>query len=411
VTDACKVLSVRREGIVTTTLLFFLGCGGRVLSDTGPSPPASTNGGPRAQPAGSAESSSNSSGGGGERDGTAPSSNGAASNSGGDASGAASNSSGGSTLPVAATTDEPPSCASSAPGSTDCGLGHESCCSSLVVMGGTFDRTYTNNGSGLLGQADAATVSSFRLDKYLVTVGRFRRFVSAWSDGQGWLPAEGSGKHAHLNGGLGLANGGDAGTYESGWQASDDAQIAPTDTNLACPSWPTWTPSAGTQEDLPINCASWWDAYAFCIWDGGFLPSEAELQYAAAGGAEEREYPWGSEDAASANQYAIYGCDYPGGSTCGGAGNIAPVGTARAGAGLWGQLDLAGDLFEWNLDSWSSGYLVPCSDCANFSDPSTRVTRGGAFDTPETTLLCTNRTLADPAGRYGGQGFRCARRP
>ena len=39
---------------------------------------------------------------------------------------------------------------------------------------------------------------------------------------------------------------------------------------------------------------NWFESYAFCIWDGGFLASEAEWNYAAAGGSEQRYYPWSS---------------------------------------------------------------------------------------------------------------------
>jgi sulfatase modifying factor 1 len=97
----------------------------------------------------------------------------------------------------------PPSCAASGPGMTNCGAGSECCCTSLEVTGGTYSRTYSNSGSGPTDEADPATVSSFRLDEFDVTVGRFRQFVNAWNGA--WLPAPGSGKHGHLNGGLGLA--------------------------------------------------------------------------------------------------------------------------------------------------------------------------------------------------------------
>ena len=303
----------------------------------------------------------------------------------------------------------PPSCAA---GMT-CGAAAESCCTSPEVTGGTFYRTYTNDGSGPTGEADPATVSSFRLDKYDVTVGRFRQFVGAWN--AGWRPAAGSGKHAHLNGGLGLANSGAnsgvPGTYEPGWIASDSNNVAPTNANLGCSSprvYATWTSVAGTQENLPMNCTNWYEAYAFCIWDGGFLPTDAEWRYAAAGGAEQREYPWGSTDPGTGNQYAIYGGK-----------SIAPVGSATLGAGLWGQLDLAGNIGQWNLDGCTFGYADPCTDC--FSPTTTtgalaalcRET-GGTYsgDSAKSDLLSAARVNSGAEwSRYAYFGFRCARTP
>lgn len=299
---------------------------------------------------------------------------------------------------------------------TDCGpggSGTESCCTSVEVTGGTFYRTYSNAGDGPTGEADPATVSGFRLDKYLVTVGRFRQFANAWN--AGYTPPAGSGKHTHLNGGSGLNATG--GGYESGWVTTDNGSIAPTNANLACdPSSATWTTAAGSQENLPINCVNWYEALAFCIWDGGFLPSQAEWEYAAAGGSQQREYPWGSTAPGTSNRYAIYGCYYPGGSgSCrGGVANIARVGTAALGAGLWGQIDLAGELWEWTLDwaaNWPVTYVTPCADCANLAAASSRMTPGGDFFAPASSCLPPSRFAAPPIFRAGSGGVRCSRTP
>jgi formylglycine-generating enzyme len=337
------------------------------------------------------------------------------------------------------------SCAPGGPGMTNCGpggSGSESCCTSLEVSGGTYDRTY-NTGASLTGPpdggwpdlADPATVSSFSLDKYLVTVGRFRQFVNTvvLPDGNvDWFPPTGSGKQTYLNGGQGLVNVGspDGGSpYETGWDAawSSTNYFAPTDANLtssSCSPYATWTSSpdgGGAGENLPINCINWYEAYAFCIWDGGFLASEAQWEYAAAGGSQQRLFPWGSVAPAYACpgdgcDYAIYDCDYPNGTlTCSGVDNFAPVGTAVAGAGFYGQLDMAGEVWEWTLDWYQSSYVDPCTDCANLSSASQRELRGGGYYAYAGSLLAVNRVnhgapLA-PTTRSAGSGFRCARVP
>jgi len=338
-------------------------------------------------------------------------------------------------LDVGVTT--PASCVPGGQGMTNCGDGTESCCASLEVAGGAYYRTYENldedsgvvvggggTDSGATGEADPTTVSGFRLDKYDVTVGRFRQFVNAVmptdAGPAGYVPPSGSGKHTHLNGGLGLLNAGvDSGvTYELGWVAADDTNLAPTNQNLvSCtnPEWATWTNAAAGNENLPINCVNWWESYAFCIWDGGFLPSDAEWEYAAAGGSQQREYPWGSTAPGTACpgtgcQYAIYNCDYPSGTgTCAGMANIAPVGTATLGAGLWGQFDLAGDVFEWNLD-WYASYAM-CTDCANVTAASYRVNRGGSFINSASNLLPPHRDGDTSTIRDYVVGFRCSRTP
>jgi formylglycine-generating enzyme required for sulfatase activity len=282
-------------------------------------------------------------------------------------------------------------------------------------------------------------VSGFRLDKYEVTVGRFRQFVNAWR--AGWRPLPGSGKHTHLNGGLGLVNGANyAGIpYELGWVPSDDANLAPTDANLAIG---TWTPTAPTPpddaadppvngENLPMTGMNWYEAYAFCIWDEAFLPSEAEWELAAAGGPQQRDYPWGSAMPGTVNQYAIYDCNYPSppadpdaGGCAGSLSNIAPVGTPTMGAGVWDQLDLAGNAAETTLDfdTYDFGpYVLRCTDCASLTFVrffGARAVRGGAFNDPLFALsagsdLAYNRDppFGGPSDRFTKVGFRCARPP
>ncbi len=141
---------------------------------------------------------------------------------------------------------------------------------------------------------------------------------------------------------------------------------------------------------------------------------------AAAGGGEQREYPWGSASPGTGNQYAIYGCNYPmsDSAECASVANIAPVGTASLGAGLWGQLDLAGNVSQWALD-WSSAtaapsFIDPCVDCVNLAPASQQIETGSDF---YSTGLVPLTPLSGALGQLGrtardaGTGFRCARAP
>jgi sulfatase modifying factor 1 len=289
-------------------------------------------------------------------------------------------------------------------------------CASDEVPGGSFSLSY--DGIGYTDASARATISGLRIDAYEVSVERFASFVTAVEVGSG-LPEAGTGKHTHVNGGMGLriadADGGPA--YETGWDPAWSAGIATTDaawnTNLAGFASSTWyPPRIAVSETLPINAVSWYEAYAFCIWDGGFLPTEAEWNYAASGGADQREYPWGSMDPGTASQYAIYDCYYGGGSgpgTCNGTANIAPFGSAPMGNGKFGQSDLAGNLWEWTLDTYGP-YAASCTDCVALGGTD-RVFRGGAYNQSAVYLAASARSHDDAASRFATVGFRCARVP
>jgi formylglycine-generating enzyme required for sulfatase activity len=133
------------------------------------------------------------------------------------------------------------------------------------------------------------------------------------------------------------------------------------------------------------------------------------------GGAQERRYPWGSQDPGTNNEYLIYGHHYANGSSQSpGVSNIAPVGTAKLGAGAWGQLDLLGDLEEWELDWYRSPLVEPCVDCAYLTQTVDKVTRGGAFflDLSDSDFNPADREdVAAPTTIDATQGVRCARSP
>jgi formylglycine-generating enzyme len=289
---------------------------------------------------------------------------------------------------------------------TTCGAsGNDSCCNSPDVPAGSYDRSYDlandgNSGSTMF----PATVSKFRLDKYKVTVGRFRAFVNAGMGTQSSPPSAGAGAHVKIAG--------------SGWDANWNAGLV-TNTvalaaNIKCdPTFQTWTDTPAANEHRPMNCITWYEAMAFCVWDGGYLPTEAEWNYAAAGGDEQRAYPWSSP----ASSLTLDGshASYDDGTNCVGDGmagcaltDLVAVGTKPVGNGRWGQSDLAGDVFEWTLD-WEAAYASLCTDCANLMPTSNREVRGGSFRHVAPNLRTGSRNPGAPWFRGNDLGVRCAR--
>jgi formylglycine-generating enzyme len=181
---------------------------------------------------------------------------------------------------------------------------------------------------------------------------------------------------------------------------------------LKCDStFQTWTDTPAANEQRPMNCITWYEAMAFCLWDGGYLPTEAEWNYAAAGGDEQRAYPWSSpaNSLTLDGAYASYNCIGDGTSGCA-VTDLVVVGTKPLGDGRWGQSDLAGNVWEWTLD-WYTPYVNPCIDCASLTGTTYRVYRGGSCGHAATYLRAGLRNRNSPAVRYNDIGVRCARTP
>jgi sulfatase modifying factor 1 len=300
-----------------------------------------------------------------------------------------------------------PSCTNLA---ANCGAsGTDNCCTSPLVAGGMFDRSHDVASDGTYADTSApATVSDFRLDKYEVTVGRFRKFVNAGMGTRANPPAAGAGANPYIAG--------------SGWDPMWDASLtADTSTLIGAvqcsPTYQDWTNGGTLNEERPMNCISWYEAFAFCAWDGGFLPTEAEWNYAATAGGEQRAYPWSNPagditiDCSDGN----YFINYPGGTYCvnGTTGATNNVGSeSPKGDGKWGQSDLAGNVFEWNVD-WYDTYVTPCGDCAALTTTTAinRVIRGGSFHDSAANARTARRNAFAPGNRSPYTGVRCARRP
>ena len=333
---------------------------------------------------GSSAATSDGDGSGGSGSGGTESSNTTSDSGGTSSSGGTSATSGGSALETC------PSALCSA------GTQELSCCARERVFGGTFSMGRSESGSDACpdGQAcpdaetpeHSASVTTFELDVFEATVGRFRLFLEAYDD----LELEaGSGAHPLIE--------------DSGWRSEWNAELPQSrgelEELLACDSDATYSAESGAADNLPINCVSWFEAFAFCVYAGGRLPTEAEWEYAAAGGSQERLYPWG-DSAPTSDEAAFYPQD------------LGPVGSAPQGVGRWGHQDLAGSLWEWGLDvmdtSWYSGGGDPCEDCARLGSGSHRVLRGGAYSFEAVTLRAATRSAEVPGARESFIGVRCA---
>ena len=293
-----------------------------------------------------------------------------------------------------------------------CGTnGNDNCCNSPEVPGGTYHRSYDLATDGSFGNMSyPATVSRFRLDKYEVTVGRFRAFVNAGMGTQAHPPLPGAGARANISG--------------SGWDATWNTSLATDQATLVneatvkCdPSmtYPTWTNAVGANDARPMNCLTWYEAMAVCAWDGGYLPTEAEWNYAATGGDQQRAYPWSNPagsltplDSAHASYYTsdCTGDGVPGCTVA----DLVVVGSKPAGNGRWGQSDLAGNVWELTLD-WFGNYGASCTDCANTISGSKRVVRGGSYDFSDSGMRTGFRDSRIPQTRNTNVGVRCARAP
>ena len=182
-------------------------------------------------------------------------------------------------------------------------------------------------------------------------------------------------------------------------------------TGRSMPSQPSWNRG----DDYPVVNVSWYDAVRFCnwlsrqagleevydesTWEADFsrvgyrLPTEAEWEYAARGGLTGKKYPNGDTmNDTIANLAKRFRGTTP-------VGQFEPNG--------YGLYDMAGNLFEWTADFYSSYSEEEQTDPRGPSSGDYIVIRGGSWISSAAALRVSFRIDEDPV-RCGYIGFRVA---
>lgn len=163
--------------------------------------------------------------------------------------------------------------------------------------------------------------------------------------------------------------------------------------------------------DHPAVHISWNDAQAYCRWAGRRLPTEAEWEYAARGGLDQKKYPWGDEEIDDGGWRAnIWQGVFPRTNTLeDGWLTTAPVRTFEPnGYGLW---QMVGNVWEWASDWFDPNYYRASPEASPIGPErgQARILRGGSY-------LChlsycnryrnSARSQNTPDSSMGNAGFR-----
>jgi len=140
-----------------------------------------------------------------------------------------------------------------------------------------------------------------------------------------------------------------------------------------------WNNTKYNQTNQPVVGVDWNDAVAYAKWAGKRLPTEAEWEYAARGGLVGKRYPGGDEISHDDANYDRK------------VGKARVVGSYPANG--YGLYDMAGNVYEWCQDWYSSDYYSS-SPTQNPTGPDTgsrRVLRGGDWLNDTARLRVANR--------------------
>ena len=213
----------------------------------------------------------------------------------------------------------------------------------------------------------AITLSAYSMDKTEVSIRSFEQFVqNGWGEDQYWSPEGLKWRKQNPNG--------------SGKE------------NRA----------AGRNPNHPVVAVTWYEADAYCKWQGGTLPTEAQWERAAC--PEKGRFAWGDSEEMNAAWYS--------GGKYGHLQSVqtnevaqAPV-SQRTKEGLF---HTTGNVWEWTSDWYDSSYYEssPQTDPTGPESGRWKTMRGGSFMNLPSYCTCTHREPAAPDRVAYTVGFRC----